>query len=90
MYVGPSREHTLSNKRNRTNRCIIVKVMRENTQKKYTVEFKASFFKLIRNKTSLFLSDTNEDKHECFVFISDKLAEEITLTIGQAFELAYK
>ncbi|XP_018330922.2 PTB domain-containing adapter protein ced-6 [Agrilus planipennis] len=31
-----------------------------------------------------------EDKHECFVFISDKLAEEITLTIGQAFELAYK
>ncbi|CAH0551893.1 unnamed protein product [Brassicogethes aeneus] len=31
-----------------------------------------------------------EDSHECFVFISDKLAEEITLTIGQAFELAYK
>ncbi|XP_030765145.1 PTB domain-containing adapter protein ced-6 isoform X1 [Sitophilus oryzae] len=31
-----------------------------------------------------------EDKHECFVFISEKLAEEITLTIGQAFELAYK
>lgn len=31
-----------------------------------------------------------EDTHECFVFISDKLAEEITLTIGQAFELAYK
>lgn len=31
-----------------------------------------------------------EEKHECFVFISDKLAEEITLTIGQAFELAYK
>jgi hypothetical protein len=24
------------------------------------------------------------------VFVSDKLAEEITLTIGQAFELAYK
>lgn len=33
---------------------------------------------------------TGEDKHECFVFVSDKLAEEITLTIGQAFELAYK
>lgn len=31
-----------------------------------------------------------EETHECFVFISDKLAEEITLTIGQAFELAYK
>ncbi|XP_050297084.1 PTB domain-containing adapter protein ced-6 [Anthonomus grandis grandis] len=31
-----------------------------------------------------------EEKHSCFVFISDKLAEEITLTIGQAFELAYK
>ena len=28
--------------------------------------------------------------HTCFVFVSDKLAEEITLTIGQAFELAYK
>ncbi|KAL1502223.1 hypothetical protein ABEB36_007397 [Hypothenemus hampei] len=36
-------------------------------------------------------SDENVDeKHSCFVFISDKLAEEITLTIGQAFELAYK
>lgn len=34
--------------------------------------------------------DESEEKHECFVFISDKLAEEITLTIGQAFELAYK
>eukprot|EP00094_Tigriopus_californicus_P003337 TCALIF_03209-PA protein Name:"Similar to Gulp1 PTB domain-containing engulfment adapter protein 1 (Rattus norvegicus)" AED:0.35 eAED:0.36 QI:285/0.5/0.33/1/0.75/1/9/0/764 len=32
--------------------------------------------------------DTN--RHTCFVFVSDKLAEEITLTIGQAFELAYK
>jgi len=31
-----------------------------------------------------------DEKHECFVFVSDKLAEEITLTIGQAFELAYK
>lgn len=30
------------------------------------------------------------EKHMCFVFVSDKLAEEITLTIGQAFELAYK
>lgn len=31
-----------------------------------------------------------EDKHECFVFISSKLASDITLTIGQAFDLAYK
>merc|ERR1712233_89056 len=30
------------------------------------------------------------EKHTCFVFVSDKLAEEITLTIGQAFDLAYK
>lgn len=32
----------------------------------------------------------NSDRHECFVFVSDKLSEEITLTIGQAFELAYR
>lgn len=38
----------------------------------------------------IFLENENEETHECFVFISDKLAEEITLTIGQAFELAYK
>ncbi|CAD5125722.1 DgyrCDS13930 [Dimorphilus gyrociliatus] len=31
-----------------------------------------------------------QQKHECFVFDSDKCAEEITLTIGQAFELAYQ
>lgn len=30
------------------------------------------------------------ERHECFVFVSDKLSEEITLTIGQAFELAYR
>lgn len=36
------------------------------------------------------MDNEQEDKHECFVFISDKLAEEITLTIGQAFELAYR
>ncbi|ODM98552.1 PTB domain-containing engulfment adapter protein 1 [Orchesella cincta] len=28
--------------------------------------------------------------HRCFVFSSEKLAEEITLTIGQAFDLAYR
>lgn len=36
------------------------------------------------------MDGNDEETHECFVFISDKLAEEITLTIGQAFELAYK
>ncbi|CAB3401619.1 unnamed protein product [Caenorhabditis bovis] len=29
-------------------------------------------------------------KHSCFAFTSEKLAEEITLTIGEAFDLAYK
>lgn len=33
---------------------------------------------------------TTEETHECFVFISSKLASDITLTIGQAFELAYR
>lgn len=33
---------------------------------------------------------TSEETHECFVFISSKLASDITLTIGQAFELAYR
>lgn len=33
-------------------------------------------------------SDSN--KHFCYVFASDKNAEEITLTIGQAFDLAYR
>ena len=28
--------------------------------------------------------------HHCYVFDSEKSAEEITLTIGQAFDLAYK
>ena len=32
----------------------------------------------------------NTTVHRCFVFDSDKCAEEITLTIGQAFDLAYK
>ncbi|CAG2227055.1 CED6 [Mytilus edulis] len=30
------------------------------------------------------------NKHFCYVFDSDKCSEEITLTIGQAFDLAYK
>lgn len=35
-------------------------------------------------------SNNAEESHECFVFISSKLASDITLTIGQAFELAYR
>lgn len=31
-----------------------------------------------------------EETHTCFVFISSKLASDITMTIGQAFELAYR
>ena len=33
---------------------------------------------------------STEETHECFVFISNKLASDITLTIGQAFELAFR
>ncbi|EDW74719.1 uncharacterized protein Dwil_GK15827, isoform D [Drosophila willistoni] len=35
-------------------------------------------------------NDKTEESHECFVFISNKLASDITLTIGQAFDLAYR
>jgi len=31
--------------------------------------------------------EEDAERHTCFVFVSDKLAEEITLTIGQAFDL---
>ncbi|XP_055901632.1 PTB domain-containing engulfment adapter protein 1-like isoform X2 [Biomphalaria glabrata] len=34
--------------------------------------------------------EANGNQHYCYVFHSDKCAEEITLTIGQAFDLAYK
>nr|XP_023024285.1 PTB domain-containing engulfment adapter protein 1 [Leptinotarsa decemlineata] len=47
------------------------------------------FFSFIAKQPNQVDNDA-EETHECFVFISDKLAEEITLTIGQAFELAYK
>ncbi|XP_055330946.1 PTB domain-containing engulfment adapter protein 1-like isoform X2 [Paramacrobiotus metropolitanus] len=33
---------------------------------------------------------TEQTQHRCFVFVSDRLAENITLTIGQAFDLAYR
>lgn len=39
---------------------------------------------------SFIAKEADCDKHNCFVFVSDKLAEEITLTIGQAFDLAYR
>lgn len=32
----------------------------------------------------------DNNRHHCFVFDSEKSAEEITLTVGQAFDLAYK
>lgn len=38
---------------------------------------------------SFIAKDIDTDKHLCFVFMSDKLSEEIILTIGQAFDLAY-
>ncbi|KAM9305915.1 PTB domain-containing engulfment adapter protein 1 [Gastrophryne carolinensis] len=34
--------------------------------------------------------DLESNKHLCYVFDSEKCAEEITLTIGQAFDLAYR
>ncbi|KAF2350543.1 PTB/PI domain [Trinorchestia longiramus] len=39
---------------------------------------------------SFIAKEADSDDHTCFVFVSDKLAEEITLTIGQAFDLAYR
>ena len=39
---------------------------------------------------SFIAKDADAERHVCFVFVSDKLAEEITLTIGQAFDLAYR
>ncbi|XP_030638348.1 PTB domain-containing engulfment adapter protein 1 isoform X2 [Chanos chanos] len=35
-------------------------------------------------------TDPESKKHICYVFDSEKCAEEITLAIGQAFDLAYK
>lgn len=39
---------------------------------------------------SFIAKEADSDEHTCYVFVSDKLAEEITLTIGQAFDLAYR
>ncbi|KAI1721333.1 phosphotyrosine interaction domain (PTB/PID) domain-containing protein [Ditylenchus destructor] len=41
-------------------------------------------------KVFSYIAKTGQTKHECFVFLSDKMAEEITLTIGEAFDLAYE
>ncbi|CAJ0942374.1 unnamed protein product, partial [Mesorhabditis belari] len=30
------------------------------------------------------------NRHDCFVFMAEKVAEQITLTVGEAFDLAYK
>ena len=49
-------------------------------------------YKKPENKFFSFIAKhpTIANQHVCFVFVSDKLAEEITLTIGQAFGLAYR
>lgn len=35
-------------------------------------------------------AENDPSRHDCFIFLSDKMAEQITLTIGEAFDLAYK
>lgn len=45
----------------------------------------------LNNSNGASPDNTSESEvHECFVFISNKLASDITLTIGQAFDLAYR
>lgn len=39
---------------------------------------------------SFIAKEETGETHRCFVFASDKLAEDITLTIGEAFDLAYR
>ncbi|XKL69540.1 hypothetical protein PGB90_007309 [Kerria lacca] len=46
--------------------------------------------KVDRQFISFIVKEQDSEQHTCFVFLSDKLSEEITVTIGQAFELAYK
>lgn len=46
--------------------------------------------KVERQFISFIVKEQDSEQHTCFVFLSDKLSEEITVTIGQAFELAYK
>lgn len=44
----------------------------------------------VSDSSSSVAQQQGEETHECFVFISNKLASDITLTIGQAFELAFR
>lgn len=44
----------------------------------------------ISNGTNDSTNSTDAETHECFVFIASKLASDITLTIGQAFDIAYR
>lgn len=37
-----------------------------------------------------YIAKNDAGQHQCFVFLSDKMAENITLTIGEAFDLAYE
>ncbi|EFO24136.1 hypothetical protein LOAG_04346 [Loa loa] len=37
-----------------------------------------------------FIAKSESSRHDCFVFLSEKLAEQITLTVGEAFDLAYQ
>lgn len=39
---------------------------------------------------SFIAKEDSSSRHKCFVFLSDKLAEQITLTVGEAFDLAYQ
>uniref|UniRef100_A0A0N5AEC4 PID domain-containing protein n=1 Tax=Syphacia muris TaxID=451379 RepID=A0A0N5AEC4_9BILA len=39
---------------------------------------------------SFIAKEEASQRHKCFVFLSDKLAEQITLTVGEAFDLAYQ
>lgn len=43
-----------------------------------------------KNGSDSVVPSISQEKHECFVFISSKYASDITLTIGQAFDLAYR
>ncbi|KAL3068379.1 hypothetical protein niasHT_030670 [Heterodera trifolii] len=37
-----------------------------------------------------YIAKNEQGKYQCFVFLSDKMAENITLTVGEAFDLAYE
>lgn len=39
---------------------------------------------------SFIAKEDSSTRHKCFVFLSEKLAEQITLTVGEAFDLAYQ